>query len=72
MRKQPVAYMVERAMSEATLEWCKPSKGSYLTCDPLYRKHPSIVECDVCGLDRVDDGLNPTWCPYCKLTEVVL
>ena len=70
MWRQPDAYFVVRAMSEATLEWYKPRKGTYLICTPLYRKHPSIVECDVCGLDRVDDGLNPAWCPYCKLNEL--
>jgi hypothetical protein len=26
--------------------------------------------CDTCGLTWLDDGLNPAWCPYCRLAEI--
>lgn len=28
--------------------------------------HPAITHCDNCGLDWLDNGLNPIGCPYCK------
>jgi hypothetical protein len=28
------------------------------------------MHCDRCGLTWVDDGLNPLFCPYCKLAAV--
>lgn len=28
--------------------------------------HPAIVNCDNCGCDWLDNGLNPIGCPYCK------
>lgn len=29
--------------------------------------HPAITNCDNCGCDWLDNGLNPIGCPYCKL-----
>lgn len=29
--------------------------------------HPAITHCDNCGCDWLDNGLNPTGCPYCEL-----
>ena len=31
--------------------------------------HPAITHCDNCGCDRLDNGLNPVGCPYCKQSE---
>lgn len=30
--------------------------------------NPTIVHCDNCGCDLVDNGINPIGCPYCKTT----
>lgn len=42
----------------------------------LLRKaaYPVIIQCVGCRCDRLDNGLNPVGCPYCKLsaeTEVL-
>jgi hypothetical protein len=36
-----------------------PAKGHYVD--------PARTHCDGCGLSWLDDGLNPTTCPYCAL-----
>lgn len=53
----------EAAMSEVTpeqvAEWARHQRPA----------NPTIVHCDNCGCDWVDNGINPIGCPYCKTTS---
>ena len=35
---------------------------------PVPAPHKGATHCDDCGLTWLDDGLNPLWCPYCKVS----
>ena len=48
------------------LDWPKLRRFAYLVEKVACSKASTIVHCENCGCDWVDNGLNPIGCPYCK------
>lgn len=49
-------YCPDEMTPEQVAEWVRHQRPA----------NPTIVHCDNCGCDWVDNGINPIGCPYCK------
>ena len=52
-------YCPDEMTPEQVAEWARHQRPA----------NPTIVHCDNCGCDWVDNGINPIGCPYCKTTS---
>ena len=67
IQHEPVAWVVERAMCEPSIEWYKPKK--YLKCEPLYAAPPARKSLTDEEIDNLE--LPPNGCTMRELVRVV-